>query len=133
MNSADIIQLQETPLNPKDHHNLQKDFPNWKVYFNNQNSKSQGNAILISPLYKSLNIIHQIHQHGASHSLIFSHVDPKYPTFEIFNIYLPSGNNWSEKIIQLKKLENYPTQDYSFLTGDWNFVESPDDTASASN
>jgi len=130
---SDIILLQETHLNPNEKYELQHNFPHWKVYYNNKSSNSAGTAMLIAPkLHKNLDIEHHIHQTGSNHSLIFKDSHSTHPSFQVFNIYLPSGNNWQEKIDQIGILNEIPPQSYSFFAGDWNFVESLEDTVSSS-
>jgi len=91
---SDVILLQETHLNPKEKYEIQNHFPSRDVFYNNKNSKSQGNAIMVAPLlHKNMHILHQVHIVGATHSLIFRSQN-NFPTFQIFNIYLPSWDNW---------------------------------------
>ena len=109
--TSDIINLQETRLNPYDYHILNSNFPKWKIYHNNNNSKSLGNAILVSPrLHQPLEITEHIHHKGSTHSLTFTHPDPSYPSFESCNVYFPAGATWPDKIHHLNPLLSHPKQ-----------------------
>ena len=105
---------------------------NITFYYNNNSSSSTGSLSMVSHSISSVfHIQHKIFTIGATHSLTFTHPSPIYPSFQCYNIYLPAGaGTWLQKENQLKLLQTHPKADYSFLNGDWNFVENDSDSLS---
>lgn len=133
--NADIINLQETKLDELDTSTLKYTLPHWNFFYNNLNSRSQGNMIIVSPqMGKHFNMTHKIITKGATHSLSFRHkgTNPfKRPDFISYNIYFP--HTWPEKQDILKKIMKAQAHDYFFLSGDWNFIEKLEDSSSGSS
>lgn len=56
---------------------------------------------------------------------------PRYQSFQVVNAYLHSGLKYTDNTPILKALLNVSNEVPTFLVGDWNFVERPEDTTSA--
>ena len=135
---SDIIMLQETRLNINGtYHTLHSRFPGWQIHYNNPNDNKGGTLVIISPTYKNR---YHITTENLKSDLAIGHAqclrfDPKPNTtpnllpFRLLNIYLPTGENVTNKRTNhLRYLLNIPNDIHLITGGDYNFVEYSDDT-----
>jgi ribonuclease HI len=139
---SNILCAQETWLKPNDAASLQASLPNHKVFYNNHPVNRAGTLVIVDNRllrhYKVREIPPRPGCEGRVQVLHFSDAlasetqAAKRDPFYLINLYLQSGDESVRRSEQLSSLLRLPvTPDTrSFLVGDLNFVESPQDDAS---
>ena len=130
--------LQEVRLFAGEDHYLKQELPHCEIFYNNHPSNTQAHTknrastmIIINRSMLKNHTVSPIHLHqdlqGHVQGITNSHT---HPPFQLFNVYLPSGDYISMKamMVHMTKLKN---DLHTFMGGDFNFVTSLEDTTSS--
>jgi len=136
LQTSDILCLQETKLGANDSNALKLYFPHHTIHYNNDRINHAGTIIITSPSitnrYHLRPIILPATAKGRVQALAYlpkpQHQTTSLP-FQVINVYLQSGNLPAERARQLDTLLSLTPSRYLFLTGDFNFIESPSDSS----
>ena len=137
-----IIYLQETHLFNKGHLTLSRMLPKWGVYYSHGNSRSGGVITLLHPSITRQYHISQLQLHSSldGHAvglklLTKSSLTPsssQSKSILLLNLYMYTGANiCSKQASQLSHLTTIHSEEYNYVAGDFNFVESNDDTSNS--
>ena len=137
--TSNIIFIQETKLNRLGVYSaLNARFPTWRILYNNPINNTGGTLIMISPhLRFHYNITqehlhHSLTGHAQLVSLMGTTRNGATPmSYRLLNLYLPTGTDvHKRRAAHLKHLISIPTDLPLIMGGDFNFVESQQDTTS---
>ena len=130
-----IIHLQETKLLP--HENLTLAIPalsQWGKFYSSKSERSAGCVTLVSPSILRDYTPSQIHLddslRGHALALNFAPKHTRMLPFMTLNLYLYAGSDQIKKAAMINKLLSIPPKRFCFVSGDFNMIESREDTSS---
>ena len=131
----DIIHLQETKLLPGEELSLAVPaISGWARFFNSKSERSGGCVTLVSPRLQKLFNITQISTGsslvGHALPLLFAPKAPGLHGFLDINVYLYAGSEQHKKAQMLDELKKIKPHTYTFVSGDFNLIETREDTSS---
>jgi ribonuclease HI len=135
--TSNVVFLQETRLNRLGVYNaLNARFPTWRILYNNPTNNTGGTLIMISPLLRyHYNIApHRLHPALTGHAQLvaltgITRNGATPMSYRLLNLYLPTGTDvHKRRAAHLKHLRCIPADLPLIMGGDFNFVESPQDT-----
>ena len=131
----DLIHLQESKLLPNDILSLSIPILSaWGKFYSSKGEHSAGCITLVSPrIMRDYNITQPKLSDGlASHALALIYA-PKIQnahSFLTLNLYLYAGSDQNLKADMLKEVIKIEPMRYTFASGDFNLIDSRDDTSS---
>ena len=135
--SNHILCIQESKLRHYDDGALRGLFPGWRFFYSNFpdiDSRRAGVITLVSPDLNNFDCsLLPLADCCNGHAVAVRLTDPsaRFRPFAVINLYLPQRA--ADKIDVLRAVSGLALPDDVFVTGDFNFVERPEDANSPSN